>query len=217
VRDFPDLDETDLPNSVLDVWAREGATRIAVAEDWSFYAVDWTLAVSSGDATYDYSAITSGGYTIATITDVIGESYRLRPAPHADARRWFINETSGEPRVWSTRGNTLYLWPIPDAAYTLNIVGYRAQKDWVADGSGAVPDLPAELHELVATWCLSRAYAQQDDLEASEQQMSRFNDQFRATRAQFLEDIAGPAILNGGRITYDQTSALPTGARFDWE
>jgi hypothetical protein len=214
VRSFPDLDETDLPNAVLDPLIREGATKIATRSDhWVFYQLESTLTTVAATESYAFSAI-DDTYTFRTVTDLIGENWLLRPRTHVDARKRHISASNAEPRTWSQWGQSIYLWPTPDDEYSITVIGYRQQTDWSANGAGAEPDLPDELHELVAKWALSLAYAQQDDLGAAQQRADEFERQISDIESQFLSDVAAPMILGGGERSYTLGRGEPL---FDWE
>jgi hypothetical protein len=219
VRSVPDIDSEDLDDTTLDVFIQEGFDRIASSErTWDFYQVQYPLSVINGTQTYALASI--GAEPIADVSAIQATNWLLKPAPHQLALQRYMSSsaiTSGEPRTWSQWGANLYLWPTPNTSPTLQVYGYREPQDWIADGAGAVPDLPTDFHGLVALWALARAYEQQDDIELGERKQALFDTQFANLREKFIGGgPAGPLVLNGGKGQVEAYS-LPFGPRFAWE
>lgn len=216
VRAHLDLDTEDLPNSVLDVFIREGSKRIErAAPRWPFYAKTWTLTTVGGQRDYAFSAIATDVDQIAAI------SRDDMPLSWVGADVYdIVNPTntlgSGKPVRYTWWGTTLSLHPTPDAAYALTVRGYRTPTDWVAAGAGANPDLPDELHNTVATWALAKAYTQQEDPELG----SVYERQFAEELAEFKRRIDStplpqPLVLNGTATSRMWPAPWPP--RFDWQ
>lgn len=213
VRAFPDLDDEDLPNGVLDVLLREGHNRITRSErTWSFYAVANTLGVSADTQTYDMATLFDDPMSV--VTDVLGTNWQLKPIPHKTALARYPTQvsTTRQPNFWSVQGDTLYLWPIPDATYTWTVTGYRKPRAFTAVGDE--PDLPDEFHELVAIWGLGRAYAQQDDLEQAGFWRGQFDEGLRTLRKHYAGvGVATGLVLAGG----PNAESHAPGLRYEWE
>lgn len=213
VRGHMDIEAEDLPDAVLDVMIREGSKRVERAENrWPFYAKRWTYETVDGTDEIDFSEVASDIESIQSIKgprwvlQFVGQDYA--------AGRWPDNVTSeGEPTHWGVEYETLYLWPTPDDAYSLTIRGYRTPTDWVANGAGAEPDLPNDLHNTVAMWALARAYEQQDDPEMASIFERKFADEINLFRRRINDTPpAQPLVLNGRSTPGD-----PLRMRFDWE
>jgi hypothetical protein len=166
-----DLDATDLPNTLVDEWVRDGATRAQTRrQEWPFFQYDWTFTGSKGVSNYTFTFIEDGGAEkIAEIRQVRGPSWDLRWQDIAtrDRYRSRDSDTSGSPSYWSVWNNgELVLDPAPDnSTDTFVIRGYKKPKDWVAavDPGDQVSDMPAEFDSPILNWALGRAYAQQDE------------------------------------------------------
>jgi hypothetical protein len=212
VRGHMDLDIEDLPDVVLDVFIREGSKRIERAEArWPFYEETFTLTTTVGTSDYDFSTIASN---VDEIASIVGPRWTLRQLGRDEGDSDYpLNITSsGEPAYFSVWGSTLRLYPVPDTSYNLVIRGYRTANDWVADGSGAEPDLPSDLHNTVAQWALARAYAQQDDPEMAALFERQFADEIALFRRRFNDaPRMQPIVLNG-----HTTSPQPWRPRYDW-
>lgn len=211
LRDFTltslDTDTEEIPYSILDVWIGEGYDLIIAASDvWSFFGVEYTLTTTVDQQAYNFGGNDTDrdvafSYPLRSIEDVRGDTWSLRPVAHAAVRAAFRTTSPSSARPWgfSEHGDSLYLWPIPDASYSVTISGYRSPIDWVAMGAGSEPDSPDETHEAIAYHALSRGYAQQADPEMA----AYYSQLFGAKVANFKKRYAtprssGPFIRNGG-------------------
>lgn len=213
VRTHMDLDTEDLPDTMLDTFCREASRKVERAEKrWPMYEAAWTLATEAGISTFDISALDP---EVREISSVTTPTQRLRWLGPDEASTGFLNDaTRNEPRAWSLWGSTLTVFPIPDKVHTLTILGYRQPKDWVADGAGAEPDMHSDLHLTVATWVLSRAYAQQEDMELAAYFAQAFDNELETFRRRFVDTPAPqPLILGRGRAATAPFGRL----RYDWE
>lgn len=213
VRAHMDIEVEDLVDDVLDVFIAEGSQRIARAEKrWPFYATRWTYVTVADTDEVDFADISAD---IDQIQSIKGPQWRLQYIGIDVADDvWPENVTeSSEPTHWSVENEVLYLYPTPSDAYSLRIRGYRKQSDWMAEGAGAEPDLPEELHNTVAVWALSRAYEQQDDPEMASIFERKFADELNLFRRRIHDaPPAQPVVLNGRSRPVD-----PLRMRFDWE
>lgn len=216
VRGFPDIDSSDLPNSVLDPIISDQAYRIASAErTWDFYEVSYSFATVAGTQAYSLDSL--GTYPVRDVSHVQGPTFTLRPAAHQALQMKYPNPstTATYPRSWSKWNRSLYLWPKPSSMQTHTLWGYRDPIDWVSQGAGAEPDLPTEFHMIVAKLALSVAYIQQDDFYASDVLQREANTELANLRTRFIgEGPQGPIVLGGG----NRDIGLSDGAAlFPWE
>lgn len=167
IRSWMDVDEEDIPDSLLNPLLDEGAQRIADASSsWPWLRTTWTgnFVAATAASGVDLSA---GGSPVEQITvvlnsddkvlDYFGHDYALR----AD---WTASST---PTKWSWAGDRLYLWPTPSSDMTVTVHGWRQMTTAWSSESGAEPDCPADFHSLIRTWALRGAYLQQDDPETA--------------------------------------------------
>lgn len=213
VRTHMDLDTEDLPDSMLDTFCREASRKIERMEKrWPMYEKSWTLVTAAGTSTYDISALAPDLREISAVTS---DRERLRWLGPDEARMGFLGDTTqNRPRAWSQWGSSITLYPIPDGVHTLYIEGYRKPADWVTQGAGAEPDMDSDLHLTLATWVLSRAYAQQEDMEIASYFAQAFDNELETFRRRLVDTPpAQPLILGRGR-----SATAPFGRlRYDWE
>lgn len=218
IRDFVrahlDIEAEDLPDTVLDIFIREGSKRIERAEErWPFYETTYDLPTVVAQRDYLFTDISP---ELDSIHGIRGEQWELKyiGADYGD-KRWPRNiQQTAEPSHFTTWGTTLRLYPDPDQIYDLIVRAYRKPLDWVAQGSGGTPDFPDELHNTVATWALSKAYTQQEDIEMGQVYERQFADELNEFRRRLNNTPQPqPLVLNSAR----KFPLLPVRMRYDWE
>jgi hypothetical protein len=215
VRTHLDVDDDDLPNSLLDSFIREGSVRIERAEKrWPFYAESWTLDTVADTSEYTFASIGDGD--VDQIQSIRSTNYTLEWLGRDESFRYYPPNTtaSGEPRYWSVWGTTLKLHPTPDGVYSLAILGFRKPVDWVALGAAEEPDLPEDLHNTVATWALARGYSHQDDPEMAAFYMDLHAAELDQIRRRLVDTPAHQPLVLNGRADTSFTLGRP---RYDWE
>jgi hypothetical protein len=218
IRDFTrntlQTDDTDLPDSLLDVFANEAATRIiGLRDDWPHMYTEGTLSMVASDGIYSLSSGSFSPTTFRTIESVWDDTPWGRSLVQVDYQEasavWIgpVADVSSEPRYFSVYGGNLYLWPIPTATRTLRIGGYRDPVEMAAAGDS--PDLPSQLHAAVQYSTAALAYAQQEDeqLSALWKQMADESATI-AIRNLFMNRRHRPIVLYGRdrfyQMSYDE-------------
>lgn len=181
VRAVLDVDSTDLPDAVLNVWLQDGYNRqIAMEQRWPFFETSTTFAATAGTRAYAVSSIDPDLRSVSAIFDdgTIGMGYQLRLVRHDDIQARMIGglDTPSQPMFYSKRGSQIHLWPKPDQAYSYIVLGYRAPTDWILDGSGGSPDSDSRLHLAMADWAIARYFHQQEDAEMAMVYEQAFKD-----------------------------------------
>lgn len=214
VRDFLDTDDQEIGDSLLEVWRNEGTSRIQrVIAPWQFYETAWTITTSL--PTIQFTAVSPA---IDTVTSVEAENWVLRYVPHSLAvGRYAWGDSTGTPYEFSVArteadGQHIRLWPTPSASDTYVIRGYRVPTDAVA--ATDVPDLPGELHPLLAEWMLARAYEMQDDPGMASQKMQLVERELEAYRRRFTRAMT-PDVQQIGSTS--PSSGYVDRLRFSWE
>lgn len=215
VRDTVELDETDISNSVLDLFVQEGFDRIAHGmRRWSFYEADYTFTTVGDQRAYD---LTSIGADLSTVDAVEHDDWLCLPISHQLAQGQYAgSDVTGTPTNFSIWNGKLHLWPTPGEAITVTVRGYRDPADWIAQGSGATPDCPVEFHPLIVLWALHRAYLQQDDAQMGQMMRQMFAEQFRVLSDDYTRPLlAEPSIIGA---THGTTfSMLPPRLRYPFD
>lgn len=209
VRDTVDTDATDLPDTLLDTFLIDGASRVDSASDsWRFREVDYTISTTAAQQAYvvrgSGTLATGITYPLARITDVRGPRWSARPCSHRDRRERnsaTTTLTSVYPSEFSLWGDSLYLWPIPSTAGTsVSITGYRDQIDWIS--VNAAPDFPSEFHLPIAQWAVSRAHAREGDPGLASFYGDQFHQAVTRLESTYTEGLdAQPFQLNIGNDT----------------
>ena len=220
VRLHLDLEIEDLPDQVLDFFIREGSHRIERAEPrWPFYEISVPLGLLTGQSTISKAEIDPTLDQISGITHDVSVAF----PPLVWVGRETINDqlsmrpnALGRPLYFSEWAGNVLFFPTPDLDYNLTVHGYRRGSDWVADGAGASPDLPEELHNTVAVWAVAKAYAQQEDELLAGLYERQFSDELNEFRRRLVvTPLHQPVVIGGGTPPSPmERFARP---RFDWE
>lgn len=226
VRSFVDVDVTDIADSMLDFWMRDGYNRmIRAARPWPFLMVGGTesmysITTISGQQSYSLPSVQVQGAPasvfVRNIVSIQGPRWELGYSDQEALEATFPPAfgQSSEPERFSVWGEKVTLWPTPNGTYNLNIRAYREPVDWVTIGAGGTVDAPDDFHMVLTSFVLSQAWAQQTDLEQSSYWLTQFekgvqelvNNYIRALMPQGL-------VLNGGRMTTQMEPRL----RFPFE
>lgn len=199
VRQHLDLDQSELPNELIDVWARDASTKIArTRKRWPFLETSWTLTTVA--STRDY-ALSSLSPAADEVTSVVRNDRRLVYMGRDEAEAAYLpyQTSSGFVTFFNVWADTLRLYPTPDMADTLFLRGYRKVTDWVAGGAGAIPDFPDDFHDAIRLYIVGMAYLQQEDAELGQQFFGAFNAEMELLKKQY-GDAPGayPLVLGGG-------------------
>lgn len=199
VRQHLDLDEDEVPNSLIDVWARDASVKIArTRKRWPFFETSWTLTVGNNVSDYPLSALSP---SCDEITSIVRNDRRLAYMGRDEAEAAYLpyQQHGGYVTFWNVWGDVLRLYPTPSGTDTLYLRGYRKLHDWVADGAGATPDFPEEFHDAIRLYLLAMAYLQQEDPELAQQFSGAFAAEMDILKKQFGDSPGSyPLILGGG-------------------
>lgn len=219
VRSHLDLDVEDLPDALLDVWARDGSRRVESAEArWPFYEKFYLTTIPVNPSFFYLKS--SFGSDLQQVASIVYPGAGFAPLQWLgyDAFQEVLSQRPGavgRPRFFSEWGGNLVFFPAADVAYNVRVNGYRTPIDWVANGAGAVPDMPDRLHNTIATWVLSKAYAQQEDPELAAVYERQFADELNEYRRRLvITPQHQPLVLNGGTLDKQSILARP---RWSWE
>lgn len=202
VREMADLDEFDLPNSVIDQYAKEGFQRIyALERRWPHLQQTYTFNTVVGQREYTISAI-GDIREIISIVDGSPAGNRLTLIDHNNAEDvWIGNlDTSSRPYFYSFWDATLYLWPKPDAIYPMTVRAYRNPVyTWLTTTSETI-DIDQWFHAILPYFVLARVYQRQEDAELAAMHMRNFEEGVALARRDLMKaSSAQPVIMSGGR------------------
>jgi len=202
VRDRVELDDTDLPNDILDPFIQEGYDRVIQLETrWPFFETLWTLPMAATDTLFTLPPEVADLASIRTATN------RLVKVQFRDGEDFYsFAPTTGEPCHWAKLGRDIYVWPPPSATATMTLRGWRYPTDWIAAGATAAVDADERLHRPIVNFALSVVYAQQEDEVLSGVYLSMFERGAGLARDAVMRAWTDETLILGqGRLHRDQS------------
>lgn len=105
--------------------------------------------------------------TDQTVPDLEYLAYAELRALLEDDNVGTANVGKGEPRYWTTHNNTIYFWPVADAAYTVTAdVVFGSDQDVLASqGDSWIPRTPPDYHDLYVFYVVRTCAARERDWE----------------------------------------------------
>jgi hypothetical protein len=204
VREIVDMDTDDVSDALLNMYIKDGYDRmISLERRWPFLEKSYTLSTVNGQKGYTISAIGSGD--VREITSVVEGSIggiRLTLVDHADAEAFWLGtqDTVGRPMHFSVWEQKLYIWPTPDAAYTLALRGFRKPTDWTANDATQV-DADDRLHQSLVYYAVAQLYQLQEDVQLARFYRDSFDEAVRLAASDILRVSSHrPLVYSGGRF-----------------
>jgi len=151
-----DLTANQLANAIND------AIELQEGERFKFNEQRYQILTVAGQEYYDLTGptlLTSAGTAVGTgetilelddiTTTISNNPYRLCPRTQQHINEWQSNSYQGQPADYTLYGQQLRIWPIPDQAYTLDLMGLArlgpnpltADADtnaWMTDGAAII-------------------------------------------------------------------------------
>lgn len=231
VLDFLDLDSGDIDQNLANFWIQEAYDDLTGDDTrWPWFEIGGQNASNYGFSTvanqqvYELPAVADQNNMFSCTVDVKkvvsvgGPQWELQYMGVGPLESSYVptSVVSSQPTQWSTWGdNGVTLWPIPDAAYVINVRAYREPADFIAlGGVGGIIDGPPDFSTCVQQYVLSNAWSQQSDLQQAAYWMQNYLAAKERLKKKYLR--ATPAeglVLNGGRVTRN----LPPRIRYPFE
>lgn len=204
VRSITDMDTTDLPNDVLDMYIKDGYQRmIALERRWPFFQKSYSLSTVANQSDYAISSIGTGDLReITSVVDTTAGGLRLTLVAHEDAEAVWgsSSDTAGRPLHFSFWESKIYIWPKPNAVYTLSLRGYRKPVDWTANTSTEV-DADERLHQALVYYAVAQVYQLQEDMELATFYRGSFDENVRLVANDIMRPSSHrPMVLSGSRF-----------------
>lgn len=79
---------------------------------------------------------------------------------------YYDTANRGSPLHYRVFGNTVHLFPVPDATYTIEVYGSKSQPAFT--GGADVPPFPEAFHGALVSWVLARATLDDQDFQRSQ-------------------------------------------------
>ncbi len=225
IRSVVEIDSSDISDDVLNRFLGEGYDQIVYSEKrWPWYEVSTTF--DTVGLQKDYPIATVG----ASVTNGLREIQSLRTddwvltflgRDDADVVYPLDSASNGDPYYWSYWGETARIYPTPGGVKTIHVRGY---KNPTAFGAGSLDgtspsDFPEPFHILIATYGVSRAYEQQEDLDMAASYFNIFVRELDNLRARHLDSPAPQPLVINDRLAsrWRSQSIMPDRLRYSWE
>ena len=247
VRNVVDIDSTDVSDTTMDSFIREGYNAVVYSEKrWPFYEVATTFATEADKKDYTLTdvgeniKVTHDGVEFAgtsvpktpgmrDIASLKTDSHVLEFIGYDDADTVYPlnSNTQSDPWYWSFWGDQVRLYPTPGAATTIYVRGYRNAIDFgglasttrsaIADAD--TPDWPDPFDNVLSLYVIFRTYQQQEDAGMGQQYYAGFLSELDNLKARYEGAPAPQPILLNSRIASRWRSQmfLPGRLRYSWE
>ena len=202
VRNMADLDEVDLPDSIIDQFAREGFQRIyALERRWPWLQETYTFNTVANQREYTISTI-GDIREIISVVDSSTSGNRLTLIDYNNAEDIWLGNTDvpSRPYFYSFWDKKLQFWAKPDAVYPITVRAYRNPVyTWLTNTSETI-DLDEWFHALLPYFVLARVYQRQEDAQLSQMYMNSFEEGVAFARRDLMKaSSAQPVIMSAGR------------------
>ena len=202
VRNMADLDTEDLPDSLIDQFAREGFQRIyALERRWPYLQETYTFNTVVDQREYTISTI-GDIREIISVLDTSSSGARLTLIPYDNAEEIWLGNTDvpSRPYFYSFWDKKLQLWAKPDAVYPITVRAYRNPVyTWLSNTNETI-DLDEWFHALLPYFVLGRVYQRQEDAQLSQMYLNSFEQGVGLARRDLMKaSSAQPVVMSGGR------------------
>lgn len=202
VRNMVDLDETDLPDSIVDQFAREGFQRIyALERRWPILQETYTFNTVANQREYTISTI-GDIREIISVVDTSTQGARLNLIDYNEAEGiWLGNlDVASRPYFYSFWDKKLQLWAKPDIVYPMTVRAFRNPVyTWLSNADEAI-DLDEWFHAILPYFIIARVYQRQEDSDLSAMHMRSFDEGVAFARRDLMKaSSAQPVVMSGGK------------------
>jgi hypothetical protein len=202
VRNMVDLDETDLPDSIVDQFAREGFQRIyALERRWPILQETYTFNTVANQREYTISTI-GDIREIISVVDTSTHGARLNLIDYNEAEGiWLGNlDVASRPYFYSFWDKKLQLWAKPDIVYPMTVRAFRNPVyTWLSNEEEAI-DLDEWFHAILPYFIIARVYQRQEDSDLSAMYMRSFDEGVAFARRDLMKaSSAQPVVMSGGK------------------
>lgn len=197
-----DLDATDLSDSVIDQFAREGFQRIyALERRWPILQESYTFNTVAEQREYAISTI-GDIREIISVVDTSTQGARLTLIDYNAAEEiWLGNlDVSSRPYFYSFWNKKIQLWAKPDIVYPMTVRAFRNPVyTWLDDVQEEI-DLDEWFHALLPYFVLARVYQRQEDSDLANMYMKSFEEGVAFARRDLMKaSSAQPVVMSGGK------------------
>lgn len=199
VREVTELDSTDVPTSVIQMYIRDGYNQIINLERrWTFLESKFQMTTTPNVNEYEINDFTADDIR-EVISIVDDEGTRLEYISYDEAEDLFLDVTAPikRPIMYSMWAGKIYLFPKPNAAYTATVRAYRYPNDWVTDNG--IVDGPASFDIPLVYYAVSRIYQAQEELATAAKYEQSFAEAISMARRDLTRPPSNaPVVFAGG-------------------
>lgn len=208
-RDITDLDNVDLPNSLIQQYLKDGFQRIVNLERrWPMYEASYTFNTVNNQREYPISGIGSGDLReVVSLVDTSTSGNRLQMSS-ADVAEGIWNgsfDTPSRPLYYVEWGEIIRLYPKPDGVYPISVRGYRKPSYlWVANTTLEI-DCDERFHLPLAYYAISQAYRRQEDNEMMNSYKQSFDEAVSLARRDMMRiPSSQPLVMSSGTARFSE-------------
>jgi hypothetical protein len=197
-----DLDETDLPDTIIDQFAREGFQRIySLERRWPYLQESYTFNTVVNQREYTISTI-GDIREIISVVDSSTAGNRLTLIDYNQAEDIWLGNTDvpSRPYFYSFWDKKIQFWAKPDAIYPITVRAFRNPVyTWLSNVDETI-DIDEWFHALLPYFVLARVYQRQEDAQLSQMYMNSFEEGVALARRDLMKaSSAQPVIMSAGR------------------
>ena len=211
VRDMADLDETDLSNTIIDQFAREGFQRIyALERRWPILQETYTFNTVANQREYTISTI-GDIREIISVVDTSTQGARLSLIDFNDAESiWLGNlDVASRPYFYSFWDKKLQLWAKPDIVYPMTVRAFRNPVyTWLTDITENI-DLDEWFHAILPYFVLARVYQRQEDSDLANMYMKSFEEGVAFARRDLMKASSAQPVVIRRLYWWSEPSGRP--------
>ena len=202
VRNMADLDEVDLPDVIIDQFAREGFQRIySLERRWPYLQETYTFDTVADQREYTISTI-GDIREIISVVDSSTAGNRLTLIDYNQAEDIWLGNTDvpSRPYFYSFWDKKIQFWAKPDAVYPITVRAFRNPVyTWLTNTEETI-DLDEWFHALLPYFVLARVYQRQEDAQLSQMYLNSFEEGVALARRDLMKaSSAQPVIMSAGR------------------
>lgn len=160
-----------------------------------FTAVTTTLSAGTEDLTLptDFSRL----YSLVCVGSTGQENIALQQITPSDFDA-LSNDSTGRPYFYDVNGDTLSVYPTPDASYDIQL-RYWKVPDALSVGTDE-PEIPSVYHHLLVSYSLVKCFERENDYDAAMYHQSRFDTELMKCRGEVqydANDKTQPRVASG--------------------
>jgi len=201
-REITDLDTTDVSDTLLEMYVKDGFERIvSIERRWPSYETSSTLVTVAGTQSYLVSGVASGVFREITSLYDQSNGYRLTYIGHDEAEgSYYGANVTGTPRYYSQWASSIWMWPTPTEAITYTARGYRLPLEtWQASDVVEI-DSDERLHQSLVYFAVMKMFEYQEDAEMAQVYDRQYTEAAKLARDDIMRIPANvPMILSQGR------------------